>query len=307
MSVSSAPIVSSGFSEALKAREKELNLRLINLIDVLQEEHEEVPEPPEEAPLLWTEAQVREYFQTGGSAIPPTEEGGVIVGQPGGGIIQSASSSHRTASSLPPNLHFTAEQYKKHALAAGCPDRIHGLFPPNDQILAALVQEGFQPFQKHLIDQGNEFQIAHGSWCTGDDACQGRGIDLRYFYKYDQNEGILACAVRFGEKTAIGQGFNTTAHGGSIESVLDEATAELAKIHVAPIASTVEASFKIKKPVPLNTSLRVDCKITEVKSNGLRIFVTGTINDGRRPAPMIYASADAQLVDVQQMAKFQPK
>lgn len=34
-------------------------------------------------------------------------------------------------------------------------------------------------------------------------------------------------AVRFGDGAAIGDGFWTSAHGGAIETVLDEATAEL--------------------------------------------------------------------------------
>ena len=46
-----------------------------------------------------------------------------------------------------------------------------------------------------------------------------------------------------------------------IESLLDEATAELAKIEFAPLSSTAEASFKLKKPVPLHTTVRVDCKV----------------------------------------------
>ncbi len=36
-------------------------------------------------------------------------------------------------------------------------------------------------------------------------------------------------------------------------SLLDEATAELAKMEWAPTLATLEAAFKIKKAVPLNT------------------------------------------------------
>ena len=45
-----------------------------------------------------------------------------------------------------------------------------------------------------------------------------------------------------------------------IETVLDEATAELAKMDFVPLVSTVEAAFKIKKAVPLHTSLLVQCR-----------------------------------------------
>ena len=39
--------------------------------------------------------------------------------------------------------------------------------------------------------------------------------------------GTIYGAVRFGEGACIGNGFWMSAHGGSIESALDEATAEL--------------------------------------------------------------------------------
>ena len=41
--------------------------------------------------------------------------------------------------------------------------------------------------------------------------------------------GALRGAVRFGDGAAIGNGFFTTAHGGAIETALDEATAELVR------------------------------------------------------------------------------
>lgn len=39
-----------------------------------------------------------------------------------------------------------------------------------------------------------------------------------------------------------------TAHGGAVESLLDETTAELAKLEWAPVLATIElANFRIKK------------------------------------------------------------
>lgn len=46
-----------------------------------------------------------------------------------------------------------------------------------------------------------------------------------------------------------------------IESLLDESTAELAKMELSPMLSTVEANFKIRKPVPLFTSLCIKCEV----------------------------------------------
>ena len=48
-----------------------------------------------------------------------------------------------------------------------------------------------------------------------------------------------------------------------MESLLDEATAELAKMEWAPVLATIEATFKIKKAVPLHTTLRIDCKVED--------------------------------------------
>lgn len=46
-----------------------------------------------------------------------------------------------------------------------------------------------------------------------------------------------------------------------VESLLDEATAELGKMEFSPMLSTIEADFKIKKSVPLHTTLRVECEV----------------------------------------------
>ncbi len=60
--------------------------------------------------------------------------------------------------------------------------------------------------------------------------------------KQDQQPwGTLIGAVRLGERASIGFGTWTSAHGGAIESVLDEATAELTKMEWATMVSTIEA------------------------------------------------------------------
>jgi hypothetical protein len=41
-------------------------IRRINVVECLQEEYPDVPEPPESAPHEWTEAQIRAYFESGG-------------------------------------------------------------------------------------------------------------------------------------------------------------------------------------------------------------------------------------------------
>ena len=46
-----------------------------------------------------------------------------------------------------------------------------------------------------------------------------------------------------------------------MESLLDEATAELGKMEFSPMLSTIEADFKIRKSVPLHTTLRIECEV----------------------------------------------
>ena len=46
-----------------------------------------------------------------------------------------------------------------------------------------------------------------------------------------------------------------------VESLLDEATAELGKMEFSPMLATIEISFRIIKAVPLHTTLRLDCEV----------------------------------------------
>lgn len=109
---------------------------------------------------------------------------------------------------------------------------------------------------------------------------------------------MLGC-VRFGDGAAIGSGANRfylTAHGGAIETVLDEATAEIGKMCFAPFLSTVEATFRIKKPVPLHTTLMVQCTVTQQR--GIRLWVTGTIMEAEDQGSGVLAQCDAVLVNM---------
>ena len=47
-----------------------------------------------------------------------------------------------------------------------------------------------------------------------------------------------------------------------IETLLDESTAEIGKLEVSPLLTTIEMSCKLKKAVPLHTTLRIDAKVS---------------------------------------------
>lgn len=91
--------------------------------------------------------------------------------------------------------------------------------------------------------------------------------------------------------------FEVSAHGGAVESLLDEATAEVAKMAWAPTLATLEANFRIKKAVPLNTTLRISCEIA--RTAGVRCWVSGSITDV--DGKLVYATCEAQLVDLAQL------
>ncbi len=63
-----------------------------------------------------------------------------------------------------------------------------------------------------------------------------------------------------------------------IETVLDEATAEAAKLAVSHLVSTIDVRFKIGRPVPLHTSLEVGAWVEKVA--GARVTVAGAIREG---------------------------
>eukprot|EP00873_Tetraselmis_striata_P018893 jgi/Tetstr1/439157/TSEL_027609.t1 len=289
--------------------------RKVCLIEALAEEYPAAGEPPDEAADQWSESDIRAWFQqvgvgskdTATAASVHTAEGGQGSGQqPGGGREQpdvygsNAERGEEDKEKLAKlQLSNTASAYRTQALADGIPDRPDGLFPQNCPVLAALLADGFVPFQKHLSALDAPNKLVHDSWAVGNSAARA-GLDLRYFYRAGAPHGELAGAVVFGEAAKIGGAFDVGVHGGAIETALDEATAELCKAEVAPIATTVEAAFKIKKALEAGVTYRVRCRIREVK--GFRVWVIGHIESTNDSQPAaVLATCEAQLID---MGKF---
>jgi len=243
----------------------------------------------------WSEALIREYFDSDGE----------MFNQPGGGLSQPAFSPPEP-SMLPTDkfadMEAACQDYRERAFAAGIAFRPDGLFPRDDPLLTYLAAEPRNhPFDKHLMSPETGDQVvAPISFPVGNDAAKNRGIDLRYFFQdpnpYDTAEPLpqLVGAVRFGEKSAVGGSpFFSSAHGGAIETVLDECTAELAKCLMCPIAVTTSANFKIKKPGVLYKTYSIKCVVAK-KATDYRWEIDGFLEDGDD----IIASVNANLVDV---------
>ena len=217
----------------------------------------------------------------------------------GGGVAQPPPAAGQPPASMRRHQRTgTAEGYRARALADGIAPRPSGLFPPGDALLLELAASGARPFEKHLPGAASPYEpLPAGGWATGD-AAAARGLDLRLFYAPPASgelAGRLTGAARFGAGASIGAGFygGYSAHGGAVETVLDEATAELAKMEWQPFLSTVEAKFRIRRPVPLHASLRVECALRERR--GVRCWVEGTLSG---PGGEVLATCEAQLVNM---------
>ena len=232
----------------------------------------------------------------------PAAERDACPSQPGGGVDLSALGHDASAWTQAPehtNHWFfdnDCEAYRKVAFAAGIPFRPHGLFPANDAILAELSADATcTPFQKHLRGPSGPNDLVLSSWAVGDGAA-AHGLDLRYFYRRraaGEKWATLVGAVRLGDRASIGSGHWTASHGGAVETVLDESTAELAKSELFPTATTSEATFKMKKPAPLHQTLRIKCWVESVQ--GLKAVVCGKILNNNDE---LVAECKASLVDV---------
>ena len=206
---------------------------------------------------------------------------------------------------------FTPARYRAAAFAHGIPFRRNGLFPRHDSLLTALAADpNLRAFQKNVLsyravtngEAEPTYEVAQ-SWAHGDDACRA-GLDLRCFYRetpLDSNGGAskptgptLTAAFRLGDGAAIGVRAFTNAHGGSVETVLDETTAELVKCAAAPNCATTELRAKILKPVALHKTDREDCGIAS--ATAFRARTETTITD---PADgTTHATCEATLADL---------
>lgn len=246
----------------------------------------------------------------------PCSRASAAMALPGGTRLQSAGAGNGSAAPPPVvvsnQLACEAAGYRKAVTSRGILVRPNGLFPPGDAVLTRLsASSSHLAFEKALPGPNSPYEgLPRGGWATGDAAARA-GLDLRLFLVCDGASEItigepdagagaatnptssslssppssscfpgrfsLLGAVRFGDGAGIGDGFYLSAHGGAVETCLDEATAELAKCAWTPLLSTVEASFRLKKAVPLHKTLEVRCSIKDVK--GLRCFVEGGIYD----------------------------
>ena len=278
-----------------------------------------MPPPPDDELPAWSESEVRAYFSSDGSARPEPRD----LSVPGGARDVAFGSDSRSnpenaprASDATRDAILTPARYRAAAFAHGVPFRSNGLFPLHDRLLTELAADpNLRAFQKNVLsyhetnaDVSLAFEVAE-SWAHGDDACRA-GLDLRCFYRKTpamKQAGSpkpptgpsLTAAFRLGDGAAISRCAFTNAHGGSIETVLDEATAELVKCARAPNCATTELRAKILKPVALHKTYRVDCWIASATE--FRARTEAKITDPEDGTT--YATCEATLADLSAIEK----
>lgn len=206
-------------------------------------------------------------------------------------MVNDASSASYEADELRNKKIGTSEGYRHAVMAHGWTSG-PGLFEPDDAVLKKYARDTCRPFAKHLPNAVSPYEpVETGGFITGREAVEHRGIDLRLLWECE--EGRVVGAVRFDQgKAAIGPGYSV--HGGAIQAVLDEATAEAGKMVAFPYLATRRIAHEIKKPVPCGTTLEVWTEVRDIK--GLRCFVAGEIRDPN--AGTVLAACEAELVNM---------
>ncbi|OUS43050.1 hypothetical protein BE221DRAFT_176046 [Ostreococcus tauri] len=289
------------------AIEERARMRMMNLSIELADMHAGVLElEADELDGCSSEREVRAYYESDGADVPR----GVIerrCKQAGGGRVEMSEASERrvgmedmTKRSMLNSHEDAARDYRRHVFTTGIPFRRHGLFPCDDRVLTMMsLDASLKPFQKAIPGPKRGTFVTCESWAVGDEAAR-RGLDLRYFYR-EASRGSnehpeLVGVARVGDSGAIGTNTWTLAHGGCIETILDETTAELVKCARAPCCVTIELNAKIKKPLPLHSTVKIHCSIKSVEASGLRIWTTATLTDPNHDDEVL-ATCEAQLCD----------
>ena len=253
--------------------------------------------------MTWTEEQLREYYSSGGDIRPERRDTSVAGGfrdlpppEPDNFPENMPKVSEELAERL-----LTVEAYREAAFANGIPFRPNGLFPMNDPLLTQLSSDpGCHAFQKNVLgfdEDGEPTYVPADSFAHGDGGA-ANGVDLRCFYRPATR--TVVAAFRLGSRAAIAHHMYTTAHGGSIETVLDETTAEVVKCALTPAVATTEMKATRKKPLELFKTYRVDAEL--VSSTDVKSFTKATMTDPSNPNVPV-AIGEAILAHTARIAK----
>lgn len=166
-------------------------------------------------------------------------------------------------------------------LAYGTPAREDwSLFSHDDPVLKR-AQSNRAPYHKHLLSKTEDgkftFKPTTNGWTIGANAARS-GFEYRAFFEVGTAQKKTFGAARFSDSArADANGFDDYIHGGAIQTLLDEATAECSMIKACVLPTTAEASFKIMKKVVPNKTYLFECEITEEVVKGVKYKVIGKL------------------------------
>ena len=283
--------------------------------------------PPERAAEQWTESEIQMWFASGGQ-IAPSEDPkmraaankmskSVDIKSPAQLQAEQMIKDARAAAMKAPYFSKLSERdfekaslYRDTVLTLGHPERevaASDLFGLDDPWLRELHKtKHIMPFTKHLLYWDNSTpngvkKVLYGEeGFTHGPSAALRGMDMRYFW--DASNFKVVGAVRYSLAAVIAwrqdekESWSAqTVHGGCIEMVLDDLTAEVMKINLAPEVRpamsvvhgscararrrdagsprapllpraqmvTAEITFKLKMPSLTDTTYKVEAEILE--------------------------------------------
>jgi len=193
--------------------------------------------------------------------------------------------------------------FQETVLAFGEPARGDwSLFQSGDPVLKQ-ARGPRAPYHKHLLykdPEGFSFRPTTEGWTVGEKAARS-GIEYRAFFEPGTAQPKTFGAVRFSDAArADANGFDDFIHGGAIQTLLDEATAECAMIKKCVLPTTVEASFKIQKKVTPNRTYLFECEVTEEITRGVKYKVVGKLLEPHalKPSEAILAVCNATIANI---------
>lgn len=163
-----------------------------------------------------------------------------------------------------------------------------------------MARPGFRPYRKMLWDvQRETFVAVTDGFVTGKNAALNRGIDLRY--GWDPTKEAVLGVVCFGRNAAWGEVADAEGrygiHGGAMEAVLDEITAEAAKVFVVPKVLTASVEkVQLKMPMFAGDHCVVEARVTK---SGVRIVTEGKLLKNNA----VVAQGEFILANLEMMSK----
>lgn len=185
--------------------------------------------------------------------------------------------------------------FQEMLLAHGPPKAAEwSLFTADDPVLRRAAR-GRAPYAKHLLQRTPDgkftFKPTQKGWTIGRKAAES-GLEYRAFFEPGSAKRKTFGAVRFSSSARADEdGFDDFVHGGAIQSLLDEATAECAMATVCVLPTTAEASFKILKKVVPDKSLLFECEVVEELIPKIKFKVVGKLLEPESDALLAQCTA----------------